>query len=457
MSILYRAYYDVVKNGGLLNQIKILHEIYGPVIRIGPNELHFSDPSAYHKNYAPGSSFVKDPFLYRCFMQSQESSFTFMDPQESRVRREMLNPLFSRRAILKLENVIQEKIDKLVNRITSYPGKVVNISLAFRCATVDIISSYCFAESIEALDEEEFQSSFVKSTIELPKFAWLVKYLPFIGQLFLSMPVWLAQRYDPFYDTFRALRMHVSKQVDHYLENEAALENAEHEVVYHHLIKPKNQRDYSTPSREALNSEVLVLLQAGSETVGAACTVGTFYATKNAAIRKKLVSELRNAWPDINASMPYTSLEKLPYLTAVIKESLRITCGVVTPLPRIVGPGDAEISGYAIPAGTVVSIGATFIHSNSAIFRDPDSFYPERWLEEDTSEMERYFVPFSRGPRMCLGINLAWCELYLLFGNIFRKLEVDLTNTNIQDFKEFTEHFSPAYETFYAQVERVIL
>jgi cytochrome P450 len=111
--------------------------------------------------------------------------------------------------------------------------------------------------------------------------------------------------------------------------------------------------------------------------------------------------------------------------TAVIKESLRMAHGVVTPLPRIVGPTDAEISGFIVPAGvriscfyksvvysltddliqTVVSMGATILHKNGDIFPDPLTFQPERWLKEDSTELEKYLVAFSKGPRSCLGIK----------------------------------------------------
>ncbi|KAJ6598646.1 cytochrome P450, partial [Mycena sp. CBHHK59/15] len=57
-------------------------------------------------------------------------------------------------------------------------------------------------------------------------------------------------------------------------------------------------------------------------------------------------------------------------------------------------------------------------------------FNPERWLQPISKEIEgKYFVPFSKGPRMCLGLNLAWCELYLLFANIFRKIDMKIFNT----------------------------
>lgn len=72
-------------------------------------ELDFSDPAAYVDIYSIGSRSIKDPALYDSFGQT-EASFGMIDPRASKERRDMLNPLFSRRAILKLEGVIQEKV-----------------------------------------------------------------------------------------------------------------------------------------------------------------------------------------------------------------------------------------------------------------------------------------------------------------------------------------------------------
>ena len=88
-------------------------------------------------------------------------------------------------------------------------------------------------------------------------------------------------------------------------------------------------------------------------------------------------------------------------------------------------------------------MGATILHKNPKIFPNPTSFDPSRWLQENSSDLEKYLVSFSKGPRSCLGIkyvfcviyplsilskyhfnSLAWCELYLILGTVFRKLDL---------------------------------
>lgn len=125
----------------------------------------------------------------------------------------------------------------------------------------------------------------------------------------------------------------------------------------------------------------------------------------------RLLNDLKAAWPDPDNPMCLATLEKLPYLTAVVKESLRLGHGVCTPLPRVVGPSNAIIGGFPIPAGAVVEMSSVFIHEDPKAFEDPLEFLPERWLRPETRDMERNFVPFAKGPRMCLGLKYVVAAL----------------------------------------------
>ncbi|KAK7446051.1 hypothetical protein VKT23_014674 [Stygiomarasmius scandens] len=88
----------------------------------------------------------------------------------------------------------------------------------------------------------------------------------------------------------------------------------------------------------------------------------------------------------------------LGYSTAIIKESLRLSRGVTTPMKQVVNAGGATIASYYVPEGTSVAIGNTFVHLNPYIFPDPTRFYPERWLEADSGLLEKYLVAFGKGP-----------------------------------------------------------
>ncbi|EDR13906.1 uncharacterized protein LACBIDRAFT_244728 [Laccaria bicolor S238N-H82] len=394
---LYRAYFDIVMDGGWAEHLEYLHQVYG------------DDPRAYNEIYGMGTKYMKQPALYSCFA-TDRSVFAMFDHHEATQRRNLIGPFFSRRSILNLENAVQSKV-------------------SFRSTSLEIITSYCFGQSSNALDSCDFQNGILTAMDQTLPMIWVFKHFPLIKHLLLGVPESFASVLKPSTTGILEQRRQMGAQIDAILKDPSSLKHADHETIYHYFLTPQPENQRLPPiTREWLLDEGLYMRFAGSDTVGNTCTVATYHILANKDVRDRLAQEVKEAWPERDAPASYETLERLPYLTAVIKESLRMANGIVTPLPRIVGPTDVEIAGAVIPAGTVVSQGATIVHRNPEIFPEPTVFDPERWLQEGSQDLDKYLVSFSKGPRSCLGINLAWCELYLIIGTIFRKL--DLTPDN---------------------------
>jgi cytochrome P450 len=167
-----------------------------------------------------------------------------------------------------------------------------------------------------------------------------------------------------------------------------------------------------------LIDEGIVLIGAGSHTVAWALTVSAFYILSNPTILRNLKEELRANKTTADWLSLY-QLEKLPYLTAVIKEGLRLSYGASVRLPRSAPDTELRFKDWVIPRGTSVSMSAVLQHENEAVFPEARSFKPERWLEDTSGKLDKYLVSFNAGSRMCLGINLAWAEMYLCLAAIF--------------------------------------
>ncbi|KAJ3734035.1 cytochrome P450 [Lentinula guzmanii] len=420
----YELYYNIVKGGALVTKIDNLHKLHGPVIRIGPNTLHFNERHAYHDIYTYGSALVKDPGFYFGFMaHGPQGLVSTCDPEDAKNRRSLLGPMFSRRAVLELEFTVQLKVNQLISLLkecSTSSDSGIQMAMAYRSITTDVITEYCFAESANTLTPG-FDHPIQLSVRDLLKRIWIQRHFPFLNSLTSKAPQKLVRWLLPGYKSYVEMKNQYERQIDGLLKNPDSLSGTNHETIYHHLLNPKDQAPLS---RKTLVDEAFTLVSAGSETVGGVCTVGTFYALKNPTIYRKLLEELCKAWPDKDIPMSYMALEKLPYLTAFIKEALRFSIGVCHPLPRIVG-ASTEIGGYRIPSGTVVEMSPVFLHMNPDVFPDPYTFNPDRWLTGSTSEMMLDLAPFSKGPRICL----AWCELYLIFGNIFRNFRMTLLDT----------------------------
>ena len=111
-------------------------------------------------------------------------------------------------------------------------------------------------------------------------------------------------------------------------------------------------RDKQVPSAGSLYEEAQALMFGGADTTGNTLMVGTHRLLKNPEKMQRLKAELMKAWPSLTSREPsLRDLEGLPYLNAIIKESLRLSSGVVSGLLRIVPPTGATITGVTVPPG----------------------------------------------------------------------------------------------------------
>ncbi|KAL0765072.1 hypothetical protein CaCOL14_012331 [Colletotrichum acutatum] len=142
-------------------------------------------------------------------------------------------------------------------------------------------------------------------------------------------------------------------------------------------------------------------LLAGSDTTGIALRALFYYVLRDKRVYDILQKEIDEAQAkgELSPVVTFGESQKLEYLQACIKESMRMHPGVSYPLERIVPKTGAEISGFHLPAGTIVGMNAAVIHRDRSIFGDDaDTFRPERWLSDDIDAvkiMDRHNMSFS--------------------------------------------------------------
>lgn len=171
---------------------------------------------------------------------------------------------------------------------------------------------------------------------------------------------------------------------------------------------------------QALTSMATSNIFAGSDTTAISTRAIIYHLLKNATTKAKLVSELDAARKNGTLSFPVSlsQADNLPYLQAVMYESLRLHPAVGMSLPRVSPSSGATIAGRFVPAGTTVGANPWVIHRDKRVFGDDvEAFRPERWIEKAETEgggygdMQRFFFAFGAGARMCLGRNISWMEM----------------------------------------------
>ncbi|OJI96369.1 hypothetical protein ASPVEDRAFT_78143 [Aspergillus versicolor CBS 583.65] len=440
-TFLYSTWYNLVGARFYLH-IERLHEKYGPIIRITPNEIHLSDPENCEKIYFVGSRYAKDPIFYDAF-GTKKSVFITSTPEAHRIKRAALNPFFSRKKVLDLEGIVHEKAQKLVARMKKAFESSDGIDLhhGFRAISIDVITDYAFDNSYNFLDEEDFGVGFFNSIRAIGPALWFFQQFPAIQDLALHIPYWLAKRLSGPLASMMLQQEDARRQILRVKYAVERGEKASRTTIFHQLLQPDAAEAY--PTVDDLADEATNVLGAAADSTGNALTIAAYNVVRNPTIYARVSAELQNVFPDPCSSMDFPTLEKLPYLTAVIKEALRLSFGVPGRVPRVVPYSGAEFNGHKVPLGTVVSMSAWMMHHNTNLFPNAEVFDPERWLDPTQAKMlERYLFAFGKGSRQCIGMPLAYCELYVTLGRVFRQFDNLKTPAKTREEMLYNDYFS---------------
>jgi benzoate 4-monooxygenase len=183
------------------------------------------------------------------------------------------------------------------------------------------------------------------------------------------------------------------------------------DILYYLLTAKDPDNGGPLPDRE-LKAEALTQLIAGSDTTGNSIAQIIDLLPRHPEKLKKLQTELDATYPgpipqDFVAR--FVECKDLPYLQAVLYEVLRLRTVTSMGLPRVVGSGGATVCGQHFEQGTVLSVPTYTSHRDSRIWGDNAwEFEPERWLNGNQANLDKYFLAFSYGPRACIGRNVSF-------------------------------------------------
>ncbi|KUJ09474.1 cytochrome P450 [Mollisia scopiformis] len=450
---LYEIYYDVYLGGKFTLHLESLHKQYGPIIRINPWEIHINDPHFYDEIYTTVRPFNK-VFEHISWVNLFTAGLATVPHSLHKMRRSAISPLFSKQQIYILQSEIQDRAAKLCNRFLyeyKSTGKAVSLERAFGCYATDVVTHYTFAREYKYLDFPDFIAPTLETARMFAALIHVIRLFPVFRIISQNMPNRLVAFMVPGLGHFFAFQDDMFRQVTDIISgrNQDHV-NVSHKTIFHEVLSS------NLPPREKLvprlADEGMVLVLAGFETTRSVLTNTCFYILNDKEVCRKLKAELAAAWPDIENPPTLQELERLPYLTAIIQEGLRLSLGVSFRLPRT-SPTPIQYGSYTIPPGAIFSMCQYFVATNSTIFPSPKTFDPTRWLADPiTGEMplapdgkllSRYQVSFSRGTRSCVGMNLAYAELHICLANVFRKCELQLFETTVKDIEFNRDYFLP--------------
>ncbi|KAH7028240.1 putative cytochrome P450 [Macrophomina phaseolina] len=431
----YEYYYDGVRRGQFVWKVKELHEKYGPVVRIGPYELHVSDPAFISTLYpSTGHKRNKDPFWTKQF--GTETAFGTVDHDLHRLRRNGFNRFFSKASVTRLEPMLRQHLEQYGGT-----GRPVDLADAFGCLATDVISSYALGYSFNFLDADDFRPNLLQGLHGFAPLAPTVKQFPWLSKVLRSMPESWALKTTPeiapFFNFQRKMRKVISD-----VESEIRKISRKQSSMkcYAETLPPEEK----TTMR--LWDEGEALIGAATETTTWAFAVTLFYLLSQRSTLAQLLTELEEVMPNPYDTPSWVTLEQSPYLSATVAEGLRLSYGLGMRAarsspdePMTYWNEDGRVE-FVIPAGIPVGMTPVLVHHDESIFPDSYSFKPERWLDENgqrRKDLDGYMLSFSKGSRRCLGINLAYAELFCAIATVIRRLgtRMELYKTDVSDVR----------------------
>lgn len=397
----YEYYHDLYRGGKFYQIVEAMHDEYGPIVRVNPFELHVKDPSYYDTLFNFNPELDKGGNAMANLQQSP--SF-----QTHRMRRKAFDPFFSPAAIRNIEWIIRDSVAKLCKALydSQASDKPASLSVLYRCLTIDITSEYSFSQSHAFLDDPLKNAPIVEALTSTFKVLYLIREIPFTSWLIKTLgnlPTWLQPpnatgAYLQFWQKDLTQRLKIVAEK----ENETG---GTHKTIFHHYrLNPALPPEEKTPERQLDNA--IMLVAAGFETTGSALCVATYHVLANPSVHANLRTELGSISSRVEELPSWSELEKLPLLTAVIKESLRMSLGVMSRLHRINHQRELRYKDWVIPRGTRVAMTPRDILYNEDIFESPGDFKPERWMQgEKSKELDKWMIVFSRGARSCIGMK----------------------------------------------------
>ncbi|KAM0490942.1 hypothetical protein ACHAP8_011080 [Fusarium lateritium] len=394
-----------------------LHQKYGDIVRVAPNQLSFGYPEAWddvmgHRKRGQAEN-GKDPDFWR-----GNDIYTLVGSNRERHSRlrKILSHGFSAQAMMEQQPIFQRYVNLMMDRLkaASSGGKAVEMTSWVNWATFDMAGDLIFGESFGCLEKSEFHPWVKLIFKHIQGFAVstaVIRY-PFANTLIRLMTPKSVARDIQAHNAFT--KAQVAKRV--------AYENPRPDFM-ESMIRAQEKGEVS-------NTEVIAnahnLIVGSSETT-ATTLAGTIYLlATNRPVLAKLYREIRDTFQD-GDEIDLISVQKLEYMFAVLHEGLRIYPAVPAAIPRKTSQG-GMIGSHYVPADTIIGIWQWPMFHNPKFFKDPESFVPERWLGDPKydSDKKAAMQPFSVGPRNCIGKNLAYAEMRLILAKLIWHFDLDL-------------------------------
>ncbi|PVH76614.1 cytochrome P450-like protein [Cadophora sp. DSE1049] len=422
-----------------------LHEKYGDLVRIGPKMVLVADWEAAKKIYALNAGYVKSGFypVQQNIVKGKPLHSLFNSEDEkfhAKLRRSVASA-YSMSNLVTFEPLVDSTIaaflTQLQNRVVDKPGVdgILDFGTWLQYYAFDVIGELTFSKRLGFVDQGKDIEGVISVLERMLNYFAVVGQAPWLDRVFLKNPLllWCAEK--GYIDTTSPVAVFARSRMASRLSGSDASKHQDEEKAsparrdFLDRFLAANKKDPEFISDQRVLALTVANVFAGSDTTAITLRAVFYFLMKHPETMNKLLQELKDA--DLGHKEQIVSWEQarnLPYLSAVIQESLRMHPAVGLALERIVPAHGLQAGKTFIPAGTIVGANAWVLHLNQTVYgSEPEKYRPERWLEVDDSkrtEMNNALFSFGMGARTCIGKNISLLEMYKLVPTMLRQFEI---------------------------------
>ncbi|CAI0437465.1 unnamed protein product [Linum tenue] len=348
--------------------------------------------------------------------------------------------LFSARMIRSFGSIREDETSKLAAAISAAAssGSGVDLSAMFCKMTYGVLSRAAFGEAMTG----EGREAFLPLVGEITRVATGFNVADFFPSFkLLQVVTGVASRMS-------VLRRNADEVLDSIIagHRKSGGEEGEDEDLLSVLLKHRRGEENLGFSLTTDNIKAVLvdLFFAGTETTATSLEWAMSELVKNPRVMQKAQSEVRRAFGP-NGKVDEARLSELVYLKMVIRETMRLHPPAPMLLPRT-GAEDCEIGGYRVPAGYSVIVNAWAIGRDPEYWADPETFWPERFLDGSVDYKGIHFqlIPFGAGRRICPGMSFAVANIELPLAWLIYRFDWKLPYDRKPECLDMTEAFGAA-------------
>ncbi|KAF2101851.1 putative benzoate 4-monooxygenase cytochrome P450 [Rhizodiscina lignyota] len=410
-----------------------LHNRYGPVVRIAPNELSFNTAQAF-KDVFNTNAFSKDPALYSPTPNGTRHLNSARDDDDHKRMRRTIAPAFTDEAVRAHEGVVASLSDTFINELKkrALSGRTLNVDMKmwFNAATFDIGAQLIFGESFCSMQNGRLHPwiklifDYIRAQSSLETLARIIGP-DWIQYLRSKLSKIQRQKMRWHFD-------HVSAKVETRLAQGTELKDWMTPALKTGILKDApGVKVSSGMTRDELDANAHFMIIAASETTATTLSGILYFLCTSPDVLKRLTAEIRDSFLN-DSDITFASTRDMKFLNACISEGLRLYPPVPMGVPRLAPLGGARVDGYFVPEGTVVRVCLYACARHASNFASPDKFDPGRWLDMPNgtpamgSDNFDASQPFFRGPRKCLGEKFAWAQMRMILVKLLWGFDIEL-------------------------------